>query len=236
VLTARIGRVSIWCSDRRGGVSRAPYDSANVGDHVGDDPDAVAVNRQRLARTLGVTAPEAWVWLQQVHGSDIHVATAAPGTPPVADAAITRIPGLPLAILTADCAPVVVASADAVGVVHAGHRGLLAGVIESTVEQLRAIGHGAVRAYLGPCIRPEHYEFGGTDLEPLVARYGHAVASRTATGRPALDIPAGVRGALASVGVEDLDDSGVCTAATPELFSYRRDGVTGRQVTVAVLQ
>ncbi len=93
-----------------------------------------------------------------------------------------------------------------------------------------------MRAYLGPCIRAEHYEFGGTDLAPLVTRYGPAVASRTVTGRPALDIPAGVRGTLASVGVEDLDDSGVCTAATPELFSYRRDGVTGRQVTVAVLQ
>ena len=231
-----LGPARVWCSGRTGGVSAAPYDTCNVGDHVGDRPDAVATNRARVGEEAGLGDPSGWVWIRQVHGTAVHVASDPTGSvPPEADAAVTAARGLPVAVLTADCAPVALACDDAVGVVHAGHRGLEHGVIERAVEQLRAIGRGPVRAYLGPCIRPDRYEFGAADLARLVARLGPEVAGRTADGRPALDIPAAVRAALRSCGVSTLADGGVCTASSPAHFSYRRDGVTGRQATIVML-
>jgi YfiH family protein len=207
-----------------------------VGDHVGDDVDAVAMNRTRVASTAGLGDPTGWVWINQVHGVDVHVATAPSGADtPQADAAITAVRGLPLAVVTADCAPIVIACDDAVGVVHAGHRGLELGVIGRAVAALRRIGTGPVRAYLGPCVHPERYEFGADDLARLVARYGPDVEGRTLEGRPALDIPTAVERALEECGIVEFCDSGVCTAASDEHFSYRRDGVTGRQVTLVVL-
>jgi YfiH family protein len=180
--------------------------------------------------------PTRWVWLQQVHGAAVHVASEPTGSDaPAADAAVTGVRGLPLAVITADCAPIALACDDAVGVVHAGHRGLELGVIEAAVGALREIGHGPVRAYLGPCIRPSRYEFGATDLARLVTRLGPEVAARTDDGRPALDIPTGVRRALADCGVDEFADAGVCTAASDAHFSYRRDRVTGRQATIIVL-
>jgi YfiH family protein len=239
LLRAGAGAAAIWCSGRHGGVSTGPYSSCNVGDHVGDDADAVRENRRRVANAAGLPDADTWAWLDQVHGNDVHVATAAaaPGPKPVADAAVTTVPGVPLAIVTADCAPVVVACGGAIGVAHAGHRGLLASVIERTVDEVRARGSGPVRAYLGPCIRPAHYEFGARDLAILTDHFGTEVEGRTHDGRPAFDIPAAVRVALRRAGVDEgaIDDSGVCTAASPDHFSYRRDGKTGRQVTVAVL-
>jgi YfiH family protein len=217
-------------------VSIAPYDSCNVGDHVGDAPGAVSANRERVAAEAGLGDPSGWVWMRQVHGADVHVATGPTGAePPSVDAAVTATRGLPLAVMTADCAPIVLAGDDAVGVVHAGHRGLEHGVIPAAVEQLRALGSGPVRAYLGPCIRPARYEFGAADLARLVERLGPEVAGRTEDGRPALDIPAAVRAALRAAGVEELVDGGVCTASSDAYFSYRRDGVTGRQATIVVL-
>jgi YfiH family protein len=214
----------------------APYGTANIGDHVGDDPTAVAANRVRIAGAAGLVDPSRWVWLEQVHGVRVHVATEPTAAlPPEADAAVTATRGLPLAVLAADCAPLALACDDAIGVVHAGHRGLEHGVIEAAVAALRDIGRGPVRAYLGPCIRPAHYEFGPADLARLVARFGPGVEGRTRAGRPAFDVPAAVRRALEQSGVERLVDSGVCTAESADHFSYRRDGVTGRQATIAVL-
>ena len=225
----------MWCTDRWGGVSAPPYDTLNVGDHVGDDPAAVGENRARVAGAAGLAEPAQWVWLDQVHGVHVHVATEPTRAPPEADAAVTAEPGLPIAVLTADCAPVALACDNAVGVVHAGHRGLEHGVIQAAVAALREIGTGAVRAYLGPCIRPARYEFGLSDLARLVARFGPRVEGRTREGKPAFDVPAAVRAALAECGVADLDDAGICTAESAAHFSYRRDGVTGRQVTIAML-
>jgi YfiH family protein len=231
-----LGPARVWCSGREGGVSAAPYDACNVGHHVGDRPDDVAANRARVGRAAGLGDPAGWVWIRQVHGTAVHVASEPTGAdPPEADAAVTSTPGLPVAVLTADCAPVALACDDAVGVVHAGHRGLEHGVIEAAVAQLRAIGNGPVRAYLGPCIRRDRYEFGEADLARLVARLGPGVAGRTADGRPALDIPAAVRAALRHCAVDAFDDGGVCTASSAAYFSYRRDGVTGRQATIVVL-
>jgi YfiH family protein len=207
-----------------------------VGDLVGDEQHAVDANRALLAEAAGLVEPSQWVWLRQVHGSRVHEATEPTAAErPVADAAVTATRGLPLAVLTADCAPIALACDDAVGVVHAGHRGLEDGVIEAAVAALREIGNGPVRAYLGPCIRPARYEFGTADLARLVARFGPSVESRTHDERPAFDVPAAVRATLGACGVEDLDDCGVCTAASAAHFSYRRDGVTGRQATIVVL-
>ena len=232
-----LGPGRVWCSDRRGGVSAPPYDTANVGGHVGDDPAAVAANRARIAEAAGLVEPTRWVWLEQVHGTHVHVATGpTAASPPTADAAVTATRGLPLAVLTADCAPIALACDDAIGVVHAGHRGLEHGVIEAAVAALREIGRGPVRAYLGPCIRAARYEFGAADLGRLVARLGPRVEGRTRDGRPAFDVPAAVRLALEQCGVDAIEDGGVCTAGSADHFSYRRDGVTGRQATIAVLR
>jgi YfiH family protein len=174
--------------------------------------------------------------MRQVHGANVHVAERPTGPePPDADAAVTAARGLPLAVLTADCAPVALACDGAVGVVHAGHRGLEQGVIPAAVAQLRAIGTGPVRAYLGPCIRPARYEFGAADLARLVAGLGPEVEGRTDRGQPALDIPTAVRVALREAGVDALVDGGECTASSDAYFSYRRDGTTGRQATIVVL-
>ena len=237
LLEDRLGTARVWCSDRRHG---------NLGDHVGDDPAVVAHNRSELAASMGLGAtgagdPSRWVWLRQVHGATVHVATdratdPAPGAPaPRADAVVTAVPGLPLAVVTADCAPLVVACDDAVGVVHAGHRGLAAGVIEAAISQLREIGTGEVRAFLGPCIRVECYEFGAADLAPFVEQFGPGVRGLTRAGRPALDITAAIRVVLERERVVAFVDCGVCTADSADHFSYRRRAESGRQATVAVL-
>jgi len=233
LLEARVGPARAWCSGRPHG---------NVGDHVGDDPEVVARNRAVLAERLasGGSASSGWVWMQQVHGADVHVAldaepTTGAGPAPVADAAVTAVRGLPLAVVTADCAPLVIACDDAVGVVHAGHPGLAAGVIEAAIARLREIGTGDVRAFLGPCIRAPRYEFGVDDLARFVAQFGPSVEGRTRAGRPSLDIPAAIRIVLDREGVIAFDDCNVCTGDDDGYFSYRRDHVTGRQATIAVL-
>jgi polyphenol oxidase len=155
--------------------------------------------------------------------------------PPDADAAVTATAGLPLVVLTADCAPVALACDDAVAVAHAGWGGLLGGVLEATVERLRKIGTGEVRAALGPCVHPDRYEFGRADLDRMVDALGPSVEGRTITGTPALDVPAAVRVALGRAGVTEVADVDVCTSASPDHFSHRRDGTTGRQGLVVVL-
>jgi polyphenol oxidase len=134
-----------------------------------------------------------------------------------------------LAILTADCGPVALVAPGVVAAVHAGWRGLAAGVIEAAVAEVRERSSGPVRAVVGPCIHPECYEFSPADLQPVVDRLGPEVAGTTAGGRPALDVPLAIRLALAGAGVDDVTDVDVCTACSPDHFSYRRDGRTGLQ-------
>jgi YfiH family protein len=221
-------------------VSAAPYGTANLGDHVGDDPAAVAENRRLLAGPLaGALAsapadPAGWVWLRQVHGCTVARVDRAPVEPPEADAAVTTAVGLPLVVLTADCAPLALVARDAVGVVHAGWPGLEQDVIGHAVEAVRSCSEGPVSAVLGPCVHPADYEFGPDLLARLVAALGPEVASTTRVGRPALDVPTAVRASLRRVGVDDLVDVGISTAASADHFSHRRDGVTGRQAVVVV--
>jgi hypothetical protein len=198
----------------------------------------VGANRERLTRGDGLGVPHRWVWLNQVHGATVLTVRGLPDlgwVPPDADAAVTAGSGVALAVLTADCAPIAIADEVAIGVIHAGWHGLLAGVVPAAVAALRAIGRGPVRAAIGPCIRPPHYEFGRADLDRLVARFGPALEGRTLAGTPALDLAAGVRAAFAECDVTDVDDTGLCTADDPDrFFSFRRDGVTGRQAVVVV--
>ena len=174
------------------------------------------------------------MWLRQVHGDRVVTAEAAPAEMQEADAAVTTTVGLPLVVLTADCAPVALASPGGVAVVHAGWPGLELGVLGAAVDALRAVAPGPVAAWLGPCVHPGRYEFGPDLLERLVQRLGPDVASTTDAGTPALDIPTAVRISLARAGVDDFTDVDVCTSTSPDHFSHRRDGVTGRQAVVVV--
>lgn len=181
-----------------------------------------------------------WTWLRQVHGARV-VDVAAPGEAAgaEADAAVTTHPGVVLCILTADCAPIAFTSAEGVrGVAHAGWKGLAEGVIVATVEAMRAKGATAIEAALGPCIQPSCYEFSPGDLDVVASRLGEHVRSSTAEGRPALDLPAAVRGALADAEVALVEDASSCTACDltgdglPRWFSHRARREEERQALV----
>ena len=179
-------------------------------------------------------------WLRQVHGADV-VTVTGPGehAGASADAAVTATVGCVLAVRTADCAPVVlVGDGTAVGVVHAGWRGVVAGIVEAAVASMRDLGtQGPIRAVIGPCIHTECYEFGATDLAPLVARYGASVEGRTSDGRPALDVRAAVTAALREAGVEAVVDEDECTAcAADRYYSHRARGEVARFATTVWLE
>lgn len=147
-----------------------------------------------------------------------------------ADAAVTAAPGAALVVRTADCAPVALLAPEAVGIVHAGWRGLTLGVVEATVAALRRLGATQPEATVGPCISAARYEFGGGDLDEVAARYGDGVRAVTAGGRPALDLAAGVVAALRGAGVERVTVDGRCTAAGADRwFSHRARRDQGRQ-------
>jgi polyphenol oxidase len=213
-------------------VSRPPYDTANLGFATDDDRDRVRENRRRVGASLGGLAadPRAWVGAHQVHGATVvRVDGASPGSGTPADALVTTQADVALLVLTADCVPLALVAPGAVAAVHAGWRGLLAGVVESAVKAVRATGEVRVRGVIGPCISAARYEFGGDDIDRVAARLGATVRARTSGGAPALDLRAAVRGALGRAGVHDVTDVDVCTASSPDYFSYRRDRVTGRQ-------
>ncbi|HYV59927.1 MAG TPA: polyphenol oxidase family protein [Acidimicrobiia bacterium] len=219
-------------TDRHDGVSIAPYDTANLGFATGDDPEAVAENRRRVARAVtGDRDAHLWAWTRQVHGGRV-IDVEAPGAGGDADALVTGSAGVSLVVLVADCAPIALVAGDAVGAVHCGWRGLTVGVIDAAVNEVRERGRSPVRAVVGPCISPAHYEFGAEELEQVAHRIGPAVRARTAAGAPALDLRAGVGAALAAAGVADRTDVDICTYASADHFSHRRDGVTGRQALI----
>ncbi|HET8931047.1 MAG TPA: polyphenol oxidase family protein [Acidimicrobiales bacterium] len=187
--------------------------------------------RRRAVTELPVT------WLSQVHGTGV-VDVLRPGDAAgeSADAAVTAVRGAALSVITADCAPVLLASDHAVAAVHAGWRGLVAGVVGDAVRALAKHGDGPVRAWLGPCIRARCYEFGADDLDTVATSLGDGVRARTAWGTPALDVSVAVRTALGEAGVVDLVDTGVCTACSPAHFSHRARGDLGRQAAFVWLE
>lgn len=224
--TEQVGRAGFAFTTRTGGVSRPPYDSLNLGTHVGDDPAAVAANRRTVARAVGVRA---LVVATQVHGCDVvHVTGPWDGEVPEADALVTTSPGLALGVLVADCTPVLLAAPDqgVIGVAHAGRQGMAAGVVLALVEAMRQLGARGLVARLGPSVCPRCYEVPAALREQVAARVPVA-ASVTRHGTPALDVAAGVLEQLAPHCTDLLQRPG-CTSERPDLYSYRRDGTTGR--------
>jgi YfiH family protein len=190
-----------------------------------------------LARRRAAVVDAPWTWLRQVHGDTV-VTVTAPGewAGAEADAAVTAVAHAPLAVHAADCVPIALVAAGAgtgaVGAVHAGWAGLVAGVIPAAVDALRALTEAQCTAVIGPCIHPAHYEFGAADLERVVAATGESARGRTDDGGPALDLPAAVGAALQACGVDDVHDLGLDTATDPDYFSHRMRRDTGRHALV----
>ena len=221
---------------RMGGVSAAPFDSLNVGAHVGDTGAAVTENRRRVCTQLRLPAEP--LWLEQVHGIDVleldarpaAAATAARSGP--ADAVIARRAGQVCVIQVADCMPVLFAARDgrAVAAAHAGWRGLAAGVLEATVARLAVAPRGLI-AWLGPAIGPAHFEVGGEVRAAFLAHDPAAAGAFRANsrGRWQCDLSALARQRLGAAGVSAVFGGRWCTYADPaRFFSYRRDGQCGR--------
>ena len=216
---------------RRGGVSQGPYASLNLGDHVGDDPQAVSANRA-LLRSLMPSEP---VWLKQVHGLAVVAADEATAVPE-GDASVAHRSGTVCAVLTADCLPVLLCDRDGtvVGAAHAGWRGLAGGVIEATVAAMR-VPPGRLMAWLGPAIGPQAFEV-GDEVREVFLRHDPA-AERAfvphGSGKWLADIYVLASQRLAALGVSQVSGGGLCTFHDRERFySYRRDGVTGRMASL----
>ena len=181
-----------------------------------------------------------WTWLRQVHGGRVVVVSEPGGCAGAeADAAVTTVPAAVLALQTADCAPVVVVGDGAVGVAHAGWRGVVAGVLGAVVEALHRVAPGGastgLRAVVGPAIRPQHYEFGETELAAVAAAARREVGAVTSWGAPALDLVAAVRGALGEAGVHDVEDLGLDTAHD-SFYSHRVRAERARLATAVRLE
>jgi hypothetical protein len=226
-------------STRVGGVSGAPWDSLNLGDHVGDDPACVAENRRRLRAQLGLPAEP--FWLHQVHGCDVADADAAGAGPPcAADAAVATRAGGVCAVLTADCLPVLFCSRDGewVAAAHAGWRGLAAGVLERAVARA-PVPAADVLAWLGPAIGPAAFEVGAEVRAAFLAEDAVAAAcfAPSPAGRWLADLYALAHRRLARCGVGWVGGGGLCTFTDAgRFFSFRRDGTTGRMASLIWLQ
>jgi len=211
---------------REGGVSEAPFDSLNLGDHVDDRPEAVAENRRRLTEHLSIQP----VWLQQVHG--ITVVHADPGLVATADASWTATPAIACAAMTADCLPALFCdrAGTRVAAAHAGWRGLAAGVLEATLDSLD-VPADEVLVCLGPAIGPKAFEVGPEVREVFINQLPEAaeafVPSNNA-GKFMADIYLLARLRLAERGVTAVYGGGFCTVTDPRFFSYRRASRTGR--------
>jgi polyphenol oxidase len=225
-------------SQRRGGVSAAPFESLNLGVHVGDSAESVAENRRRLSAAARVPTEPAW--LSQQHGTNVLDLDGPHDAPAGADASFTHRGGRVCAILTADCLPVLLASDSGAGVAaaHAGWRGLAAGVIEATVRAL-SLPPESLLAWIGPGIGPAHFEIGAEVREELLRADPQAEAAfePNARGRYLADLAALARGRLERLGVARIYGGDACTYAAPEdYFSHRRDGRTGRQASLIWLE
>ena len=227
-MARRIRRVT---TTRAGGVSAPPFDSFNLGDHVGDDPAAVAANRARLAAAIGLSGDRV-VWMNQVH-SDRVVVVDGPRADPVdsVDALVTTAPRLALAVVTADCVPVLMADARAgvIGAVHAGRVGAADGVVLRTLEAMldRGAHAGDISVLLGPAVSGPNYEVPEQMAVDVEARLPGS-RTTTAQGTPALDLRAGIARQLLAAGVAAIEVDSRCTVSDASLFSHRRGAPTGR--------
>ncbi len=220
---------------RGGGYSRPPYDSLNFGDHVGDNPMAVAKNRQSLS------LPSEPVWLEQVHGVEVVLAEQA-ACRPKADATVSFHPGAVCAVMTADCLPVLLCdhAGTVVAAVHAGWRGLADGVIEAAVARMQ-VAPDTLMAWLGPAIGPQAFEVGEDVKQAFISHDAAAdnaftpVAGTASSGtrKYLADIYLLARQRLNAMGINHIFGGGLCTCTDSErFFSFRRDNKTGRMATL----
>jgi YfiH family protein len=217
---------------REGGVSVSPYDSLNLGDHVGDASANVIFNRDQLRRHL----PAEPLWLKQVHGTTVSTPSNRADE---ADAIVSNLPGEVLAIMTADCLPVLFStqSGSVIGAAHAGWRGLCHGILENTVQSMRTLSRDpsdSILAWLGPAIGPTAFEVGGDVLEAFEAADPSCPSTAfipiaDKPGKYLANLYLLARSRLNSIGVDRIAGGELCTVNQPnQFFSYRRDGVTGR--------
>ena len=227
-MTVRIRRVT---TTRAGGASAPPFDTFNLGDHVGDDPGAVAANRKRLGAAIGLGG-DGVVWMNQVHGDRVVVVDGAvEGAVDNTDALVTTAPRLALAVVTADCVPVLMGDARAgvVAGVHAGRVGAQKGVVARAVEAMLGLGAHAedISVLLGPAVSGRNYEVPAAMAAEVEA---DLPGSRTTTSRgtPGLDLRAGIARQLTDLGISAIEVDPRCTVEDKMLFSHRRDNPTGR--------
>lgn len=222
-------------TDRHGGSSQAPFGEFNLAGHVGDLEGAVQTNRHRLAHELGLRAADLRLMDQQ-HGCDVALTPGTRGREraqegglaPAVDGLVSGRTDEALVVLVADCAPVLLLdrAEGLVAAVHAGRPGMVAGVVPATLEWLRSLGAGQLEAVVGPSVCPRCYEVPEA-MRDAAAAAEPVSASVTWTGTPAVDVAAGVVAQLAREGVAVRWLPG-CTREEPDLYSYRRDGTTGR--------
>lgn len=230
--------VRMLFTSRAGGVSASPYDSFNLGDHVGDAPDSVAANRKRLADVAGLD-PDRFVWMEQLHTNTVTVVDSPQDGPVEAtDALVTTSKRLALCVLVADCVPVLLAdhNAGVVAAAHAGRLGARNGIVPRTVETMRELGAepANIQALLGPAAAGESYEVPEDMADDVEARLPGS-RTRTKKGTPGLDIRAGLVRQLLSLGVTHIDADPRDTVTDESFFSYRREKTTGRQAGVVWL-
>ena len=213
---------------RTGGESHGAFASLNLGTHVGDELETVLKNRAILTSLVGSTQ-----FMNQVHGDRIALIEEVTDEIPTADALVTGIPGIALAVMVADCIPLLLSSRESVAAVHVGRKGLVNEITRKTISLMRDMGASEITAILGPSICGKCYEVSEDIYLEVIAT--HPVAeSRTLQGTFSLDLPKALREVLQDEGVRVLD-AFECTVESKEYFSYRRDGVTGRQAGVILL-
>jgi YfiH family protein len=220
---------------RAGGKSKPPYDTFNLGGHVGDDAQAVQANRERLAAELGL-APERLAWMEQVHGRTVTVVDGPQDGPAEAtDALVTATPGLALVALVADCVPVLLGDpvAGVVAAVHAGRVGARVGVLPAALRAMQELGAepGRTDALLGPAICGDCYEV-PLPMADDVEQHLPGSKAKSRRGTPSLDLRAGLWEQLAAAGVGRIGVDPRCTFEDDTLFSHRRQGPTGRLAAV----
>jgi YfiH family protein len=221
-------------TSRNGGVSVAPYESLNLALHVGDSPDVVLRNREILATTLGIASSDLY-FMNQVHGNAVAEITESTSSSslPTVDALFTMVSGKYLVTLIADCIPLLLRSHRAVAAVHVGRQGLVCGVFEKSLETFNRYGiaNSEISAELGPSICGQCYEVDEQmhrDVTTQIPATAHNAAARS------LNIESGLIAKLEAAGIS-WKSAGLCTLHDPGYFSYRRDGVTGRQAGVISL-
>ena len=213
---------------RHGGNSEGEFSSLNLGDHVGDASEAVTNNRKILQSLLSRIEP---IFMNQVHGNDVVEVDEGSLNQITADALITRKTGLPLAVLSADCLPILIKGENIVGAIHAGRKGILNGIIERTITKMRELGAKELSATIGPAICGGCYE---VDIQMYLDAIEIDSNLATTPETHGLDLKKAAAGQLRSQNVS-VTDLGICTAHDSNYFSYRRDGVSGRSAGVIVL-